>query len=231
MLIHLNIGTIARLRMTIARTDRITCWQHWRHLPWSWPRAPGCARRTLRPLWSCCCRCLSLVGDNESVQCDSGNTHRWVIHEFQRRTHAYLCKRICRARRSSGPGCPSSSRSRQLCREASEPPSIFDLLICSVWPPSSSPSSSPPYLRLLYDSSRSPSAVGVNWAVPIFMLALWLMNHWVLVANPTRYHFPAAWAWDTLQSSPPKWIRVEECSYIEPQSLKFNVPLAVTSSS
>lgn len=67
---------------------------------------------------------------------------------------------------------------------------------------SSSSSSSPPppaYLRLLYDSSRSPSAVGVNWAVPLFMLALWLTNHWVLVANPTRYHFPAACAGMTMR--------------------------------
>lgn len=49
-------------RMWTATTYCITCWQHWRRPPSSWWRAPGCARRTWRPLWSCCCRCLSLVG-------------------------------------------------------------------------------------------------------------------------------------------------------------------------
>lgn len=47
------------------------------------------------------------------------------------------------------------------------------------------------YLRLEYDISRSPSAVGVIMAVPIFMLALWLTNHWASVAIPIRYHLPA----------------------------------------
>lgn len=47
------------------------------------------------------------------------------------------------------------------------------------------------YLRLEYDISTSPSAVGVIMAVPIFMLALWLTNHWASVAIPIRYHLPA----------------------------------------
>lgn len=47
------------------------------------------------------------------------------------------------------------------------------------------------HLRLACERFRSPSRVGLKIAVPIFMLALRLTNHSVLLANPTKCHFPA----------------------------------------
>lgn len=47
------------------------------------------------------------------------------------------------------------------------------------------------HLRLACERFRSPSRVGLKMAVPIFMLALRLTNHSVLLANPTKCHFPA----------------------------------------
>ena len=67
----------------------------------------------------------------------------------------------------------------------------FNLSYNLKYPPHSPCVSSCTHLRLAYERSRSPSAVGVNMAVPTFMLSLRLTNHWALVANPTRYHFPA----------------------------------------
>lgn len=46
-------------------------------------------------------------------------------------------------------------------------------------------------LRLACERFRSPSRVGVKIAVPIFMLALRLINHSELLANPIKCHFPA----------------------------------------
>lgn len=47
------------------------------------------------------------------------------------------------------------------------------------------------HLRREEAMSKSPSAVGFSMAVPIFIVALRLTNHWALVAYPTVYHFPA----------------------------------------
>lgn len=52
------------------------------------------------------------------------------------------------------------------------------------------------HLRLACERFRSPSRVGLKIAVPIFMPALRLTNHSVLLANPTRCHFPAIFSKD-----------------------------------
>lgn len=53
------------------------------------------------------------------------------------------------------------------------------------------------HLRLVCKRFRSPSRVGLKIAVPIFMLALRLTNHSLLLANPTKCHFPAIFSKET----------------------------------
>lgn len=57
------------------------------------------------------------------------------------------------------------------------------------------------HLRLAWERLRSPSTVGLKIAVPIFMLALRLTNHSVLLANPIKCHFPAIFSKETIIKS------------------------------